>query len=69
MKNKFIKIILFIILLIPFSNVNAATQNMVSTETRNFSSADVSTTYYIGYGNTYNFRRTYFHQISEGSGT
>ncbi|MBQ9024677.1 MAG: Cys-Gln thioester bond-forming surface protein [Bacilli bacterium] len=69
MKNKFIKIILFIILLIPFSNVNAATQNMVSTETRNFSSADVSTTYYIGYGNTYNFRRTYFHQISDGSGT
>ena len=69
MKNKFLKVLLLIILLIPFSNVKAASHDMVSISTKTFSSANTSGTYYLGHGNTHNFSTMYFHEITDTSGT
>ena len=69
MKNKFLKILLITILLLPFSHVKAATHTMTSISTNSFSSANDSRLYYIGYANTHNFNKTYFHQITDSTGT
>lgn len=69
MKNKVIKLLLFAILFVPFFNVSAATHDMVSISTGSYSSANTSRSYYLGYGNTHNFSTSYFHQISDSTGT
>ena len=72
-KLKLFKILLLTILFIP-STAFAATQTYSEVATRNFSSANTSTIYYIGSGNPYkpsngSFRYTYFHSISDGGTT
>ena len=54
-----------ILFLLPIS-AQAATHNIYSVSTDSFSTADVSRSYNIGYGNTYKFTKTYFHQITDG---
>ena len=70
MKKFNILFILICFLLIP-STVSAASQEYAEIATRNFSSADADTVYYIGQSNPYkpnngSFAYTYFHQITDG---
>lgn len=69
MKNKILKLLLITILLLPFSKVKAATHSMVSMNTNYFSSANTSRSYYISYSNLHDFSKSYFHQISDSTGT
>ena len=68
MKKRLLKILLFIILFVPFFNVSATSHSMITISTDSFSSADTSRDYYIGYSNTHNFSKMYFHQIITDDG-
>ena len=67
--KKIIKLLSFIFVLTLFilpTKVLAATHYLYSDYISNFSSADRSKAYYLGFGNTYTFSKLYIHRIDDG---
>ena len=62
--KKMILSLLFILMFVPLSKVQAVSQTFTTVPTSSYSSADVNGSYYIGQGNSYNFKNTYFYEVS-----
>ena len=68
--KKILKLFNFIFILMLFllpTKVFAATHYLYSDYISNFSSADRSRAYYLGFGNTYTFNKLYIHRIDDGA--